>query len=961
MIHEDDETFDITITLMTTCLSISVDDNSTTVTILNHGAHPLVVTISPLNITADRGKQVTFSCSATGIAANSFTYGWLLNGVPVSGEESSSLVATASEDNTGDYQCTVRNKYGGFNQSSVATLILNQFCYPVTVNYTGFNVTWNETLVGVTVETPCTGPGLNGTVLRRCKGEDDWKEIVKCFRVTFKELLDEVKNISTLNETEKIDAATGVVMAISNLTTPEDDVFAEDIDLAVRVLDTVTDITRTVVTKLKPNDTLFEETASVINNLLDNSNQDKWTQLRQTSPEASQSLVNSTEQFGTLLGGTLNDETPEAIIIRSNVVIKASLISNYSVQAGKDYVFPREIDDLSNFTGGNTKFTFPNDALKGVLKQLPNYTMGFPITSTILRGDVIQLPNPSNENETFLPISPIVSIQAPVPVNTSENNAIMVSFPVKDDSQISESLELSHNLPTTLQTLASRQLRTKSCQFYDHNLLDLQLNQAGGWSQEGLRLDNSSTDTRITCLTTHLTSFAVLVSVRGTKPTPADDALSIISYIGCAISLVCLCLSIVILTYVLFRTKDKKNNVFIHLNVCIALALGLIVFVSGIETATEYRTSCIIVAVLLQYFFISAFCWMLCEGVILYMMLVTVFDNKLNRRRFFFILGWGPAIPIVAISAGIVHRYYGTDDYCWIKSEDGAIAAFIAPIGAMILINCVFLGITLKVLYQNTRNAIRERASINKATTKDLLKATVVLLPLLGLTWIIGVLAVNNDTVAFAWIFAILNSLQGVFIFIFHVVKNNQVAKVFRDRNNFWKGSKLYNFYSRIRSDRKNTSTITSTMKTRTVQSDVSLRGKKISTTSVGSSSSGGEYLSTTRERRRPSKEVPEIALEDNVSTDEPVKLKTFKRLEESIIEEQDAGSEKGTNLNDDETEVNESTPERHEIKEESTFKVDMKVDDDAASIKDEDVENMENQSSTLAKIKPAVLPHTKK
>ena len=54
------------------------------------------------------------------------------------------------------------------------------------------------------------------------------------------------------------------------------------------------------------------------------------------------------------------------------LVIKASLISNYSVQAGKDYVFPREIDDLSNFTGGNTKFTFPNDALKGVLKQLPN-------------------------------------------------------------------------------------------------------------------------------------------------------------------------------------------------------------------------------------------------------------------------------------------------------------------------------------------------------------------------------------------------------------------------------------------------------------------------------------------------------------------------------------------------------------------------------------------------------------
>jgi len=45
-------------------------------------------------------------------------------------------------------------------------------------------------------------------------------------------------------------------------------------------------------------------------------------------------------------------------------------------------------------------------------------------------------------------------------------------------------------------------------------------------------------------------------------------------------------------------------------------------------------------------------------------------------------------------------------------------------------------------------------------TFRDLLKAVIVLLPLLGITWIIGILAVNEDTQAFAWIFAILNSLQ---------------------------------------------------------------------------------------------------------------------------------------------------------------------------------------------------------
>ena len=40
-----------------------------------------------------------------------------------------------------------------------------------------------------------------------------------------------------------------------------------------------------------------------------------------------------------------------------------------------------------------------------------------------------------------------------------------------------------------------------------------------------------------------------------------------------------------------FRQKKKVNNLFIHLNLCIALTLGLIVFIAGIETATKYRVS----------------------------------------------------------------------------------------------------------------------------------------------------------------------------------------------------------------------------------------------------------------------------------------------------------------------------------------------------------------------------------
>ena len=50
---------------------------------------------------------------------------------------------------------------------------------------------------------------------------------------------------------------------------------------------------------------------------------------------------------------------------------------------------------------------------------------------------------------------------------------------------------------------------------------------------------------------------------------------------------------------------------------------------------------CAFVATLLHYFFLAAFSWMLCEGVMLYLMLVVVFSKLSKRWWFFLILGWG--------------------------------------------------------------------------------------------------------------------------------------------------------------------------------------------------------------------------------------------------------------------------------------------------------------------------------
>ena len=71
----------------------------------------------------------------------------------------------------------------------------------------------------------------------------------------------------------------------------------------------------------------------------------------------------------------------------------------------------------------------------------------------------------------------------------------------------------------------------------------------------------------------------------------------------------------------------------------------------------------------------------------------------------------------------------------------------------------------LNILVKENWNFIFDRTVFVSAAT---------LIPILGVTWIFGLLIINGSTEVFAWIFAILNSLQvcgfcvndGMFIFM---------------------------------------------------------------------------------------------------------------------------------------------------------------------------------------------------
>jgi latrophilin 3 len=82
------------------------------------------------------------------------------------------------------------------------------------------------------------------------------------------------------------------------------------------------------------------------------------------------------------------------------------------------------------------------------------------------------------------------------------------------------------------------------------------------------------------------------------------------------------------------------------------------------------------------------------------------------------------------------------------------------------------------------RNTIRnksfnvdQKANKHHKTALDIVKNIIILLPLLGSTWIIGIFAVNEHTTVFEWIFVILNSLQGALIFFLHIFRGPLIWK----------------------------------------------------------------------------------------------------------------------------------------------------------------------------------------
>nr|XP_019956078.1 PREDICTED: adhesion G protein-coupled receptor L3-like isoform X6 [Paralichthys olivaceus] len=481
-----------------------------------------------------------------------------------------------------------------------------------------------------------------------------------------------------------------------------------------------------------------------VNNLLQPRAQSAWRELPTTEQLHSATLLLDTVETG-------------AFMLADN------LLKTDTVQETTDNI-QLEVARLS--TDGNlADLTFPQSELHGNSIQLSASTLKQHGRNGEIRMAFVLYRNLgsylSTENASVR-----LSSEAVYP-----NYSMIVNSPVITASINKESnkVYLSEPVVFTVKHLQhSEENFNPNCSFWSYSKRTMM----GFWSTQDCRL-LATNRTHTSCSCTHLTSFAVLMAHVEVKKADSmhDLLLDVITWVGILLSLVCLL--ICIFTFCFFRGLQSDRNT-IHKNLCISLFIAESLFLVGINRADQ-PIACAVFAALLHFFFLAAFTWMFLEGVQLYIMLVEVFESEHSRTKYFYLAGYGVPAIIVAVSAAVDYRSYGTDRVCWLRLDTYFIWSFIGPATLIIMLNVIFLGIALYKMFHHT--AILKPDSGCLDNIKSWVIGAIALLCLLGLTWAFGLMYINESTVIMAYLFTIFNSLQGMFIFIFHCILQKKVRK----------------------------------------------------------------------------------------------------------------------------------------------------------------------------------------
>ena len=244
----------------------------------------------------------------------------------------------------------------------------------------------------------------------------------------------------------------------------------------------------------------------------------------------------------------------------------------------------------------------------------------------------------------------------------------------------------------------------------------------------------------------------------------------ILTLIGQTLSMTCLGLTLIVYSLLpSLRTLPGKGI----MNLCSSLFLAQLLFQIN-PRFTPWQTVCHVVGVLQHFFWLSAFTWM---SSLAFTSAITFSKINIRLRKdpnflTYLLLAWGSSAVFVSVSVTIDNykifeiRYF-SDNFCWIHNKDGLLYFFAVPLGCLLFINILLFATTIIGLRKASKAAsVAKSEEQSRRADKDCFMAYLKLSSIMGFGWIFGFLANLNEVKYFWYVFIILSSSQGVYVFL---------------------------------------------------------------------------------------------------------------------------------------------------------------------------------------------------
>lgn len=293
----------------------------------------------------------------------------------------------------------------------------------------------------------------------------------------------------------------------------------------------------------------------------------------------------------------------------------------------------------------------------------------------------------------------------------------------------------------------------------------------GNWITDGC--ETKVVSDSITCRCSHLTFFAILLSpAPGNISTSDLKSLTYITSVGCGLSM--FFLAVALFMYCLIRKGKASQATKILMNLFVAMFnLNLSFLVNETIAKMGNFNACVAVAAVMHYTMLATFSWFFIQALHLYFNMWRVSTEVKHYIIKMCVAGW--VTPAVVVIALLATRQY---DFIVINSDDGNSAKMCWIPDAVIHqgVNIGYYGLvfifTFGVFILTVRQIMLLKPKAGKAQDYNSIKTNSFsifgLFLLLGITWAFAFFSYGPLRIPSYYIFTILNSFQGFFLFIYY-------------------------------------------------------------------------------------------------------------------------------------------------------------------------------------------------